>query len=138
MVFFLNTTIDSFVFCFLCFLLFVVGATPYLVVQVGDLLEVGAFLFLLAYVHISSIFSSKQSHIVISCTIKIWICESLVIYATMNTCELIINFCTSCMFSTLFPSLFVLFLNFLFLFLLCCLCLLMLFFLSFFGFVCLR
>jgi hypothetical protein len=50
MVFFSISTIDSFVFVCGVFS-FVVGATPYLVVQVGDLLEVGAFWFLLTYVH---------------------------------------------------------------------------------------
>jgi hypothetical protein len=112
-----------------------VGATPYLVVQVGDLLEFGAFWFLLTYVHFSSIFSSRQSHIVISCTIRIWICESLVVYATMNTCELhhqLLHF--RYVFNT-FPNLFVLFLDFcfrLFDVVYCFLCV----FLSFFGFVC--
>jgi hypothetical protein len=66
-------------FLFMVFSLFCGWCYPYLVVQVRDLLKVGTFWFLLTYVHISSIFSSKQSHIVISCTIKIWICESLVV-----------------------------------------------------------
>lgn len=125
-------------FCLWCFLFLVVGATPYLVVQVRDLLKVGTFWFLSTYVHISSIFSSKQSHIVISCTIKIWICENLVVYATMNTCEVIINFCTSSMFSTLFPSLFALFLNFILFLFYVVYGFLCVFSFSFFGFVCFK
>jgi hypothetical protein len=139
MVFFSITTIDSFVFW--CFLLFVVGATPYLVVQVGDLLEVEAFWFLLTCVHFSSIFSSKQSHIVISCTIRILFCESLIVYATMNTCELHHQLLHFRYVFNYFPKFACFILEFLFLFVLCYLWLLMCFFflyLVLYVFICLR
>ncbi len=105
-------------FCLWCFFPFMVGATPYLVVQVGDLLEVGAFWFLLTYVPFSSIFSS---HIVISCTIRIWICESLVVYATMNICELYHQLLHFRYVFNSFPKFVCFILEFLLLFVLCCL-----------------